>query len=77
MANLYSNVFQLRRTLFSKGLVVSSVIVVISPLRALMEDQVRQLNDIGIPAIAIADEEDELMQQVLNGPKFRARLWLS
>ena len=26
----------------------SSVIVVISPLRALMEDQVRQLNDIGI-----------------------------
>ena len=32
-----------------------------------MEDQVRQPNDIGIPAIAIADEEDELMQQVLNG----------
>ena len=33
-----------------------------------MEDQVRQLNDIGIPAIAIrTDEEDEeLMQQVLN-----------
>ena len=54
----------------------SSVIVVISPLRALMEDQVRQLNDIGIPAIAIADEEDEAHA---TGPKwqFRARLWLS
>ena len=46
----------------------SSVIVVISPLRALMEDQVRHLNDIGIPAIAITDEEDEeFTQQVLNG----------
>ena len=46
----------------------SSVIVVISPLRALMEDQVHQLNDIGIPAIAITDEEDEeFLQQVLNG----------
>ena len=31
----------------------SSVIVVISPLQALMEDQVRHLNDFGIPAIAI------------------------
>ena len=38
----------------------SSVIVVISPLRALMGDQVCQLNDIGIPRIAIADEEEEL-----------------
>ena len=46
----------------------SSVIVVISPLRSLMEDQVRHLNDIGVPAIAITDDEDpELMQQVLNG----------
>ena len=36
-----------------------SVILVISPLRALMEDQVRLLNDIGIPAIAITDKEDE------------------
>ena len=45
----------------------SSVIIVISPLRALMEDQVRHLNDIGIPAIAITDEEDEeFTQQVLN-----------
>ena len=33
-----------------------------------MEDQVRQLNDIGIPAIAITDEEDEeFTKQVLNG----------
>ena len=33
-----------------------------------MEDQVRHLNDIGVPAIAITDDEDpELMQQVLNG----------
>ena len=33
-----------------------------------MEDQVRLLNDIGIPAIAITDEEDEeFTQQVLNG----------
>ena len=46
----------------------SSVIVIISPLRAPGEDQVRQLNDIGIPVIAITDEEDEeFMQQVLNG----------
>ena len=33
-----------------------------------MEDQVCLLNDIGIPAIAITDEEDEeFTQQVLNG----------
>ena len=33
-----------------------------------MEEKVRQLNDIGIPAIAITDEEDKgFMQQVLNG----------
>ena len=45
----------------------SSVIVVIPLLRALMEDQVRQLNDIRIPVIAITDEQDkEFMQQVLN-----------
>ena len=45
----------------------SSVIVVISPLQALMEDQVRHLNDFGIPAIAITDEDDEqFAQQVLN-----------
>ena len=46
----------------------SSIIVVISPLRALMEDQVRLLNDIGIPAIAITDEEDEEFTQ--TGPEW-------
>lgn len=46
----------------------SSVIVVISPLRSLMEDQVHYLNGICIPAIAITDLEDpETIQQVLNG----------
>lgn len=46
----------------------SSVVVVISPLRSLMEDQVLYLNELGIPAIAITDEEDpELLQQVMNG----------
>lgn len=46
----------------------SSVIVVISPLRSLMEDQVQYLNSICIPAIAITDVEDpEAIQHVLNG----------
>ena len=46
----------------------SSVVVVISPLRSLMEDQVKYLNNLSIPAIAITDEEDpETIQQVLNG----------
>ena len=46
----------------------SSVIVVISPLRSLMEDQVQYLNSICILAIAITDVEDpEIIQQVLNG----------
>ena len=46
----------------------SSVVVVISPLRSLMEDQVKYLNNLTIPAIAITDEEDpETIQQVLNG----------
>ena len=46
----------------------SSVIVVISPLRSLMEDQVQYLNSICIPAIAITDVEDpEIIRQVLNG----------
>ena len=46
----------------------SHVLVVISPLRSLMEDQVSFLNNIGVPAIAIGDEEDpEIIQQVING----------
>lgn len=46
----------------------SSVIVVISPLRSLIEDLVQNLNSICIPAIAITDVENlEIIQQVLNG----------
>ena len=46
----------------------SSVLVVISPLRSLMEDQIRHVNNMGVPAIAITDEEDvEIIQQVMNG----------
>ena len=36
----------------------SSFVVVISPLRSLMENQVRHLYDIGAPAFAITDDED-------------------
>ena len=46
----------------------SSVLVVISPLRSMMEDQIRHVNNMGVPAMAIADEEDvEIIQQVMNG----------
>ena len=50
----------------------SSVLVVISPLQSplqsLMEDQIRHVNNMGVPAIAITDEEDvEIIQQVMNG----------
>ena len=46
----------------------SSVLVVISPLRSLMEDQIRHVNNMGVPAIAITDEEDvKIIQQVMNG----------
>ena len=46
----------------------SSVLVVISPLRSLVEDQIRHVNNMGVPAIAITDEEDvEIIQQVMNG----------
>ena len=45
----------------------SSVIVVISPLRSLMEDRVQNLNSICIPTIAITDVEDlKIIEQVLN-----------
>ena len=44
---------------------------VISPLRSLMEDQIRHVNNMGVPAIAITDEEDvEITQQVMNGNYF-------
>ena len=46
----------------------SSLVVVISPLRSLMEDQVLFLNNNGVPVIAITDEEDpDIVQQVING----------
>ena len=33
-----------------------------------MEDQIRHLNDMGVPVIVITDEEDvEIIQQVMNG----------
>lgn len=46
----------------------SSVLVVISPLRSLMENEIRHLNNMGVPAIAITEDEDvEIIQQVMNG----------
>ena len=46
----------------------SSLVIVISPLRSLMEDQVLFLNNTGVPAIAITDEGDpDIVQQVING----------
>ena len=46
----------------------SSLVVVILFLRSLMEDQVLFLNNTGVPAIAITDEEDwDIVQQVING----------
>ena len=49
----------------------SSGLVVISPLRSLMEDQIRHVNNMGVPAIANTGEEDvEIIQQVMNGNYF-------
>lgn len=46
----------------------SSLVVVVSPLKSLMEDQVASLQNLGIPAIAIGTETDaEMIQQVING----------
>lgn len=46
----------------------TSVVVVISPLRSLMKDQVDYLGANGIPAIVIDDEDDpEIIEQVKNG----------
>ena len=46
----------------------SIIIVVISPMPSLMEDQVRYLTNLGIPAIAITNDEDaDSIQKVLNG----------
>ena len=46
----------------------TSIMVVISPLRSLVDDQVQYLCNQYIPAIAITDDDDpETIQQVLNG----------
>jgi len=46
----------------------SSLIVVLSPLKALMEDHINYLGNVGIPAIAVGDEEDpDIVQQIANG----------
>ena len=47
---------------------MTSIIVVISPLKSLMHDQVEYLCNLGIPAIAIVDDNDpEIIQQVIDG----------
>lgn len=43
-------------------------IFVVSPLKALMEDQVNYLNGLGLKAIALAeDSSDVLIERVMNG----------
>jgi len=47
----------------------SSVIVVISPLQLLLKDQLCYLNDIGVPAIALTDDENNILilQVLISG----------
>ena len=46
----------------------TSVLVVISPLKALMEDQVEYLGNVGISANAVEDNTDpEFVQMIKNG----------
>ena len=48
----------------------SSTILVISPLQALMKDQVNYIQSIYFPAIAVVDEvseDPEFIQQIMNG----------
>ena len=46
----------------------SSLMVVISPLKSLMKDQVNFLETIGIPAIATEDDDNpEIIPQIKNG----------
>ncbi|XP_028413088.1 ATP-dependent DNA helicase Q-like SIM [Dendronephthya gigantea] len=46
----------------------SSIIVVISPLKALMDDQVRYLQKLGVTAVCVTDEhDDKLVGEIING----------
>lgn len=46
----------------------SSVMMVVSPLISLMDEQVSKLNHLGIPAISLVNLDDpDLIQQVVNG----------
>ena len=41
----------------------TSIVVVISPLKALMEDQVRHLNKLGLSAVCVSDQHDDRLVQ--------------
>jgi len=44
------------------------IIFIVSPLKALMQDQVQYLNDLGLKAIALTeDSEDDIIEQVMKG----------
>ena len=46
----------------------TSIVVVISPLKALMEDQVRQLQKWNIPAVCVSEKHDDaLVRKIVNG----------
>ena len=46
----------------------TSIVVVISPLKALMEDQVRHLNKLGLSAVCVSEQHDNrLVQGIING----------
>ncbi len=46
----------------------TSIVVVISPLKALMEDQVRHLKSLNISAISVTDEHnDSIVGDIING----------
>ena len=46
----------------------TSIVVVISSLKALIEDQVRNLNKLSLSAVCISDQHDDrLVQDIING----------
>jgi superfamily II DNA helicase RecQ len=46
----------------------TSIVVLISPLKALMEDQVRHLNKLGVSAACVSDQHDDrLVKDIING----------